>query len=309
VRPIVLFLLTALAVGGCATHRPTSIADQFVRRGEPSVRLGDGADRDRPAEESLATFIEKVRQLSMAMRPAPAGTATIVETSNRELAEALAREAAHPTAETHRTVGEIYARLGVLDLAYGRFALAIKTDGRDAAAYDQMARVWRDWGFPNLGLGDAYRAVYYAPRSPSASNTLGTLLQALGQPAPALNAYRRTLALEPDAAYALNNVCSALLDMQKPDEALAACQRAVQLDPTLLVAQRNLAAVVAARADFPGARPVVSGQTSVGSGLPPAVAPAPVVHRVDELAARLATDRSRPTGHARTSVTADLDRR
>ena len=42
-------------------------------------------------------------------------------------------------------------------------------------------RVWRDWGLPALALGDAHRAIYYAPQSASARNTYGTVMQALGQ--------------------------------------------------------------------------------------------------------------------------------
>ena len=34
---------------------------------------------------------------------------------------------------------------------------------RHAASHEGLARVWRDWGFPLLGLGDAYRAILFAP--------------------------------------------------------------------------------------------------------------------------------------------------
>jgi tetratricopeptide (TPR) repeat protein len=245
VRPTLLFVFAAFTVAGCAAHHGSGIADRFVREGNPSVHWGEERDANGAPEDSLAIYMEKIRQLSLAIRPLSSGTAGTVEASNPDLAGALAREAAAPSAETHRAVGEIYRKLGLLDSAYAHFARAIKADGRNAATYEQMARLWRDWGFPHIGLGDAYRAVYWAPRSPSAQNTLGTLLQALDQPAEAVVAYRRALALAPDAPYALNNVCSALLAMRQPKEALAACQRAVQLDPTLVVAQRNLAQATA----------------------------------------------------------------
>jgi tetratricopeptide (TPR) repeat protein len=245
VRLTMLFVFAAFTGAGCAARHAPSLADQFIHEGTPKMRLGDKADPKGAPEDSLAAYIDKVRQLSLAIRPAAPGTASTVEAANRDLAEALAREAAAPGADTHRAVGEIYLKIGVLDLAYAHFAQAIKANPRDAAAHDQTARVWRDWGFPQLGLSDAYQAIYYAPGSPSGYNTLGTLLQRLGQPAQALDAYRRALALAPDASYALNNVCSALLAMGKPGEALASCQRALHLDPALAVAQRNFAAAVA----------------------------------------------------------------
>ncbi len=261
-RWTMLVVVTAIALAGCAAHRPTSLASRFVHRGESSVRIAQpprGADQT--SDDSLATFIEKVRVLSAAARPAAAGTAPTIEATNDELRAALANEAAQPTAETHRLVGSVYAQMGVLDLAYERFAMAVRLDHYDAASYEQMARIWRDWGFPHLGLGDAYRAIYYAPSSPSAYNTLGTVFQALERPEQALAAYRRALGFAPDAAYALNNVCSALLAMGKGAEALPSCERAARIDPALAAAQRNLAAAKSAvESAPPGTAGVSAGQ-------------------------------------------------
>ena len=69
----------------------------------------------------------------------------------------------------------------MLDAAYRNFNRAIALNPRDAAAYEGLARVWRDWGLPALALGDAHRATYYAPQSASARNTYGTVMQALGR--------------------------------------------------------------------------------------------------------------------------------
>jgi tetratricopeptide (TPR) repeat protein len=240
VRSFTLSIVLACALAGCAAHRHDALTDRLILRGESSVKIDEHAGV-RPPENSLATFIEQVRELSTRARPAPVGTAVTVEASNRELAAALAAEQADPTAESHRRVGEIYAHLAIFDAAFDHFGRAVKADGRDAAAYDQIARIWREWGLPHLGLGDAYRAIYYAPQSPSPYNTLGTLFQAMGRPADALTAYRRALALAPDAAYALNNECSALLALGKADLAIASCRRAVDLDPGLDAARRNLA--------------------------------------------------------------------
>lgn len=297
-------VVSVFVVAGCAARHPVGLADRFIHEGKPAMHLDPPPAAGAP-QDSLAEYIDKVRELSLAIRPASGGTATSIEASNAELAAALQREAARPSAETHREVGEIYRKLGVLDMAYSHFALAIKADNRDAAAYDGMARVWRDWGFPGLGLGDAHRAIYFEPGSPSGYNTLGTILQALGQPAEAISAYRRALALAPDAPYALNNVCSALLAMRRPDQALAVCQRAVQLDPSLVAAQRNLAAAVALnRIDAGGPVADAGAPGTPGESLAP---PAP--QRAADAAPRDAADRAGVTERAKVYPTADVDRR
>jgi Flp pilus assembly protein TadD len=82
----------------------------------------------------------------------------------------------------------------------------VAVDPRDAAAHDQLARMWRDWGLAHLGLPDARAAVKHAPRSAAAHNTLGTLLEATGRFRDARRAYERALALDRDATYALTNL-------------------------------------------------------------------------------------------------------
>lgn len=301
-RSVTLLVVLVCALAGCAAHRHDALADRLVLRGDSSVKI-DSPAGVRPADDSLATFIEQVRELSARARPAPAGTAVTVEASDPELAAALAAEEANPGAEAHRRVGEIYLHLAILDAAYDHFARALKADVRDAASYDQLARIWRDWGLPHLGLGDAYRAIYYAPRSPSPYNTLGTLLQAMGRPSDALAAYRHALALAPNASYALNNECSALLALGKADLALASCRRAVDLDPGLDAARRNLALATARRS-----RPGATGPAdAAGSGAHLLNAPAPRTR--GERALEEAERRNEATVHATVHTNAEPETR
>src|SRR5207237_2028678 len=123
------------------------------------------------------------------------------------LSAALLTLAVAATPGAHRVVAERYRELGILDMAHDHFLSASQLDPGDAAAYEGLARIWRDWGFPQLGLADASRAIYYAPASASAHNTLGTLLAMLGQRVEARGEYDRALALDPGASYALNNLC------------------------------------------------------------------------------------------------------
>jgi len=167
-------------------------------------------------------------------------TVTTVESSDRELAIALAALTAFPSAEAHMNVARAYGRAGVRDKAHEHLVLVVELEPRNAAAYDEMARILRDWGFPRMALPDAHRAVYHAPRSPEAHNTLGTVFQALGSLARARGEYEKAVALHPGAAYALNNLCSLDLVAREPAAALRRCAEALRVDPTLYVASQNL---------------------------------------------------------------------
>jgi len=187
--------------------------------------------------DSLETFIGKVRTISSQ----PARTsATTLEAHDPVLAKALLLLEAAPSAARHRDAADAYLRLGVSDQAHEHLTAAVKLEPRDAASWDQMARIWRDWGFAHLGLSDAHRAVYYAPASPVAHNTLGTILHALGRRNEARIEFERALQLDPAAAYALNNLCyTSTLDGQVR-AAVAACQRAIAIQPDLQLARNNL---------------------------------------------------------------------
>jgi tetratricopeptide (TPR) repeat protein len=130
-----------------------------------------------------------------------------IESQDKRLAAALVLLTVAPTADQHRAVAEEYRRLGILDTAFDHLTAATELDPRDAAAYDARARIWRDWGFPELGMGDSARAVFYAPRSAAAHNTRGTLLAAAGFEAAARQAFETALALDPDAEFARANLC------------------------------------------------------------------------------------------------------
>jgi Tfp pilus assembly protein PilF len=166
--------------------------------------------------------------------------AATLESSDGRLAAALLQLLGVPSAVTHRQVAREYRRLRVLDKAHEHFSSAVRLDPTDAESFEALARIWRDWGTPHLGLGDAYRAVYHAPRSASAANTLGTLLHAMKRIEDAKAWYARAILLEPDAPYALNNLCYAEV-MSGGQLAIETCQRAVAAAPGTTAAQNNLA--------------------------------------------------------------------
>jgi tetratricopeptide (TPR) repeat protein len=225
-------LIAAVLLSGCAAHRPHA--------GGPSV-------------EVLESFIARVRDLSVSARPARSSSADTLEGRDPQLMAARVLLAVAPTAEHHRLVGEAYARLGVGDAAYDQFAAAVRLNPRDAGSYDGLARVWRDWGSPHLGLSAAYRAIFYAPDSAVARNTLGTLLLNMGRAADARAAFERALALDADAAYVLNNLCYVALMQGDTARALDRCRSALRAQPDMTLARNNLALAYAAAGDWAAA--------------------------------------------------------
>ena len=185
----------------------------------------------------------------------PSGTlAMTLEAQDERLSVALLAVAIAPNAETYRQLAREYRRLGVMDKAHEHFSDAVRLDTSDASSYDALARIWRDWGAAKLGLADAYRAVYYAPNSAAAANTLGTLLQATGNIDPAKLWYARAVSLDKDAWYALNNLCYAAVITR--EAAVNLCQAAVAAAPGTKskVAQNNLALAHLAAGDANSAR-------------------------------------------------------
>jgi len=204
-------------------------------------------------QDSRSPAVEKGRAAVTSPNPAVRPPGLELESSNTDLSAALRLASAAPSPENLRRVAEAYRKAGVLDQAHEYFTRALRIDPTDGWAHDGRARIWRDWGAPGLGLGDAYRAVYYLPDAPEALNTLGTLLYALGHHADARARFEQVLQREPDAVYGLTNLCYAALTEGDSRVAVAACRRAVSLVPDLSAARNNLALVYAAQGDMSAA--------------------------------------------------------
>jgi Flp pilus assembly protein TadD len=123
-------------------------------------------------------------------------------------------------------VARAYRRAGILDQAYDYLSRSLTVNGPDAAVYEERARLLRDWGNPDLGLADAYRAVYLAPHSAAMQNTLGTLLYQLGHRQDAEDRFEQALALDANAWYALANLCHSNLARGRTREAITQCRQA-----------------------------------------------------------------------------------
>jgi Flp pilus assembly protein TadD len=149
-----------------------------------------------------------------------------VESSNPELRDALFRVMLAPTAAHHMAVARAYRKIGIFDTAYDYLARSLAQNGPDPAVHDSLARLWRDWGDPGVGLSHAYQAVSLAPEWPVAHNTLGTLLFQMGQRADARLRFETAVRLDAGAAYALDNLCTLHLADGRTREAIAVCHQA-----------------------------------------------------------------------------------
>jgi tetratricopeptide (TPR) repeat protein len=251
VSPFCVVVAAVLLTSGCAARHGTSLADRFITEGKTAMDFGG----PRAATgDSLQVQMKKVRLLA-ARRPAHTSTFGVtVEASDRRLAAALLVETLLPTAESNVRVAQEYERLGILDAAYARLNRALLAAPRMAEAHEGMARIWRKWGAPDLGLGSAYRAVAYDSTSASARNTLGTLLDGLGRFDEARVAYRMAVTLAPSAGWGLNNLCNLEYRLGRLEEARRYCEAAVQVAPALTEAHNNLGLTYAAAGDTVRAR-------------------------------------------------------
>ena len=236
-------LLGVLALTACASSPTGTLSGKFVRPGTSAVDLGGPP----PVEQETEVSAE-------AQAPRVVSVGTTIESTDRRLAAALTLELARPTVESHMRVAGEYHRLRIFDAAFARYDLAAKKAPKRAEPQDGIARMWRDWGLLDRALTAAHRAVFLDPQSSPAFNTLGTILDALGQPDEARRAYQRALMLDPTAAWASNNLCYLELRLGHLSEAQALCEWSLRVAPKLAPARNNLALTHAAAGDVESAR-------------------------------------------------------
>jgi Flp pilus assembly protein TadD len=222
-RAFGVVLVIAVIAGGCASGNRHTLAGRFVRQGTPSVDLGGPRPVSLRAADRSALL-----NVSRAPRPVSSSMASL-ESNDPQLRSSLARLLAAPTPEHHLDVAESYIRNGVFDRAYDYLNRSLTINGAEPLVLDALARLWRDWGQPGEGLGHAHRAIYLAPRSPMAHNTLGTLLYRLGRRADARNSFTHALELDPSAWYAMANLCYVNMAAGDTKTAIAQCHQATNL--------------------------------------------------------------------------------
>jgi tetratricopeptide (TPR) repeat protein len=241
---VLLLSVALIASAGCAERRFFNVTPD-----RPDRTAATGAPAD-----SLSSYMATFRDAAAHARPEGRPPVRTVEASDPALAAALLAATAAPSPESYRAVAQEYRRLRVYDKAQDYLSRAITFDPKDALTHDALARVWRDSGFPHLGVGDAYRAIYFAPKSAAPRNTLGTLFQAMGRRAEARTQYEIAATLDSLAGYAHNNLCYGWILEGDASKALHACRRALSLDPESPTAHNNTGLAYALAGDLTAAR-------------------------------------------------------
>ena len=213
-------LLAAVLGGACASSAPT-LAGRVVRQGTPSVDMGGPRPGPMRLDRNALLRARTTGASSVAGRS--------LEATDPRLRQALAQLMVAPTAPHYLEVADAYLQRGVFDRAHDFLERSLKVNGPDAATYDALARLWRDWGQPSEGLGHAYRAVHLAPGSPAALNTLGTMLYRLGNVDGARDTFQQALRADGSAWYALANLCHVNMKAGQTALAIAQCQKAAAL--------------------------------------------------------------------------------
>lgn len=259
----VLAAVSLAVVSGCAA-RKTSFSSRFVKPGQPATSFD--VQPTKPKPDGLGEYARRLRTLQANARTNVTLGATL-ESRDSRLASAILRLAMDPSGRSHRLVAEAYRQAGVTDYAYKHWRQAVQLDPCDSSALEGLARLWRDWGSPELALGDAHRAVYCRPQSSSAYNTLGTILEALGQRRSAKSAFEFALRLDAHAGFALNNLCYLALQDGDGLEAQQSCTRALALDPTMVAAQTNLGLAYALQGEISKAEARLLDHVDTATGL------------------------------------------
>ena len=164
-------------------------------------------------------------------------TGNSLELNDPKLRQALASLAAAPTTERYIDVADSYIRRGVFDRAHDYLTRSVAVNGPNAVVYDALARLWRDWERPEEALAHAYRAIYLAPRSAAAHNTLGTVLYRMGKTADARSSFTRALAVDETAWYALANLCHINMTAGNTRTAIAQCRKAAAVRKAVRVSE------------------------------------------------------------------------
>ena len=149
-------------------------------------------------------------------------------------------------------------RHGINDQAHEHFSAAVKLDAKDAASWDGLARIWRDWGFPHLALPDASSRRLLRPGFTGRAQHARHGAAGARPSRRGACAVREGVALDATAAYALTNLCYGWALEGNAAKAATACQQALHLEPDMEAARNNLAVAYEASGDSTAALAVLA---------------------------------------------------
>jgi tetratricopeptide (TPR) repeat protein len=216
-------LALAVSISVACASTATTLSERFVRQGKPAMDVGG------PKLPKMRSVDRRALVSASEAARSPAPVLPSLESTDPDLRDALTRLLLAPTAANYLDVSNQYLRHGVFDRADDFLNRSLAANGPDASIYDARARLWRDWGQPGEGLGDAHRAVFMAPQSAAAHNTLGTVLYRLGRRNEARASFTRALQVDVTAWYAMANLCHLNMNAGDTKTAIDQCHKAAAL--------------------------------------------------------------------------------
>lgn len=240
-RMAVLLVALGVASSGCAERGSQGLSPSV----QPAPSAADvGGPSQAPPAQPLKN---EVRKLEAAKPPPATSLLPTLEGTDAALSKALLLAAMQETPAHERAAAAAYQAAGILDDAFRHLQKAVALDSCDAAAWDGMARIWRIWGRSDVAMGYAYRALHCNPTSAEIYNTLGTIMQTLGQVQNAYAAYQHAATLDDRAAYPLSNLCYLEASEGHGADAVRFCRMALAKSPTFEPARNNLALALTAQ--------------------------------------------------------------
>lgn len=218
------------------------------------LRLGDGAAAEAEIARARESGVDP-----RTTRHLMAEALLLQDAAQRALAEADAAAVAPAFAgSAARLRGQAQARLGDRDAAAAEFALAVRLNPRDAAAWADLGRFRATSGEAADALQAANRAIALAPANAEALILKGELTRTQYGLRAALPWFDRALEIAPQSVPALIEKAATLGEMGRNRDMLAVTRAVIAVDPANPVAF-YLQAVMAARAgDFGLARSMLA---------------------------------------------------
>ena len=139
-------------VSGCGA-RGRSFSNRFVKPGEPSTSFDvpGEAPKGAPKPDGPSDYVRRVRALQANARTT-ISLGNVIESHDPALASALLKLKMLPTAANHREVARAYTTAGITDFAHRHYQQALRLEPCDSSAFEGLARLWRQWGAPDLAL-------------------------------------------------------------------------------------------------------------------------------------------------------------
>ena len=149
-------------LAGCAMYNAPASSPFIVKKGSGPVDAGRGVKtpKGRPRGDRAcqrATRSAERAARSPSRRRRSSGWIPML----RDALAALEREASATRPRGRRPA--VPGGCEIYDAAYDQFSDAIRLDGKNVAAWDGRARVWRDGICPVRRSSDVYRARFYRP--------------------------------------------------------------------------------------------------------------------------------------------------